>query len=138
MPIIAAVTASILLIVQQLLMLGIGIQRRRKRIGVGIGDNDIDMERIVRRHGNLAENGPIFVITLALLELVVGSTIPVAVLACLFLIARALHIIAFSSLGGSHAKGNRKFLLVRMSGVMLTAVVSIVTALYLLIAVIIA
>jgi uncharacterized protein len=133
MPVIAAVTAAILLILQQVLMIGVGLQRRRLKLGVGIG-TDREMERVVRRHGNLAENAAIYVVTLALLELIVGSTIFVAVLAGLFLVARILHIIAFSSLGGSHGEGNRKLLLVRMIGVLLTAIIGIVTAGYLLIA----
>ncbi len=134
MPVIAAVTAAILLIVQQVLVVGIGKQRRKQKIGVGIG-TDPDMERLVRRHGNLAENAPIFVISLAMLEMLVGSSIAVLVLAILFLIFRALHLIAFSSLGGSHGEaGARGYLKVRMVSVLGTMLCGIVTGVYLIVA----
>ena len=134
MPVIAAITAGILLIVQQVLVIGIGKRRRSQRIGVGIG-TDPDMERLVRRHGNLAENAPIFVIGLALLEILVGSSIAVMVLAVLFLVFRAMHLIAFSSLGGSHGQeGARGYLKVRMISVLGTMLCGIVTGVYLIIA----
>lgn len=134
MPIITAVAAAILLIVQQVLVLGIGKQRRQQKIGVGIG-TDPDMERLVRRHGNLAENAPIFLISLGLLELIVGTSVGVLVLAILFLVFRAMHLIAFSSLGGSHGEaGARGYLKVRMVSMLGTMLCGIAAGIYLIIA----
>ena len=100
-PIIAATTAGILLVMQQALMLNVGMYRTKLKMGTGFGQNQ-DMERLARRHGNLAENAGIFIATLALLELYTGSGMVVQVLAGAFVLARVLHIVGFSSLAGSH------------------------------------
>lgn len=70
-PIVSAITAGALLIVQQLPMLKVGMCRTKVKTGVGYSE-DPDLERLSRRHGNLAENTGIFVATLALLELLAG------------------------------------------------------------------
>ena len=131
-PIVSAVTAGALLIIQQLLMLNVGLYRTKVRTGVGYGE-DLDLERLSRRHGNLAENAGIFVATLALLELLAGSVDIVAGFAIAFVVARTAHIIGFSSLAGSHLKdGSTVFLFLRAGGATFTALVGVATGAYLL------
>jgi uncharacterized membrane protein YecN with MAPEG domain len=88
------------------------------------------MARLSRRHGNLAENAAIFIVTLGFLELLAGSAGAVPWLAAAFLIVRAAHIFAFSSTAGSHGgeSGGRVFALCRMLGAIGTTAVGIVTA----------
>ncbi|MGD1926332.1 MAG: MAPEG family protein [Paracoccaceae bacterium] len=130
-PIIAATTAGILLVMQQALMLNVGMHRTKLKMGTGFGE-DLDMERLSRRHGNLAENAGIFIVTLALLELYVGSGTAVSGFAATFVAARVSHIIGFSSLAGSHLKeGSKLFLVLRAGGATLTALVGLVTGMYL-------
>lgn len=131
-PMISAVTAAALLIVQQILMLNVGMYRTKVRMGVGYGE-DLDLERLSRRHGNFAENAGIFVATLALLELFSGSSAIVIGLAIAFIVARTAHIIGFSSLAGSHLKeGSGLFIVLRAGGATFTALVGVATGAYLL------
>ena len=64
--------------------------------------DDLTLERMVRRHGNLAENAGIFIASIALLELQIGSTRLVLILCLAFAIARTLHAIGFSSAAGAY------------------------------------
>ncbi len=131
-PAISAATAGSLLILQLLLMLSVGMYRTKVKMGTGYG-NDQNLERLGRRHGNLAENAAIFVVTLALLELRVGPTTVVFILGATFVAARLFHAIGFSSLAGSHlGDGNFFFVLMRMLGAGLTALTGFATAGYLL------
>ena len=135
-PEITATAAAILMILQLFLMLSVGMYRAKAKVGTGYG-NDQNLERLGRRHGNLAENAAIFLITLALLELRIGSTAVVFVLATTFVVARLAHAIGFSSLAGSHlSQGSKFFQLMRMLGAGLTAVSGFATAGYLLFSVI--
>lgn len=135
MPIISAGLAGILLILQQILMLSAGMYRGKHRIGVG-HEGDPTLERLVRRHGNLAENAAIFVVALALLEILGTTGDTVLSLAGIFLAARLLHMFSFGSLAGSHGgeyakDGGRMFGLMRASGAILTALVGLATGGYL-------
>ena len=132
-PTISAVTAGVLLMLQQLLMLNVGMYRTKVRMGTGYG-NDQNLERLGRRHGNLAENAAIFIVTLALLELQLGPTTVVVSLAIAFIVARLAHAIGFSSLAGSHlGEGSKLFLFLRAGGATFTALIGLATAAYLLI-----
>ncbi len=120
-PLTSAMLAAALIIISHLLMLGVGLHRGRIKLGVGIGD-DQQLERKVRRHGNLIENAPLFVATLALTEIIGGSGTVVAGFALVFFTARIFHIVGFSSLSGSHrADTVNPFLLMRIAGSTLTA-----------------
>ena len=131
-PAISAATAGVLLILQILLMLSVGMYRTKVKLGTGYG-SDQNLERLGRRHGNLAENAAIFVVTLALLELRVGPTTAVLALASIFVAARLAHAVGFSSLAGSHlGEGNKLFVLLRSLGAGLTALTGLGTAGYLL------
>ena len=90
------------------LMLSVAIYRAKAQVETGYGA-DQNLERVSRRHGNLGENTSIFLITLALLELRIGSTTVVFVLATIFVVARFGHAIGFPSLAGSHLSQGSKF-----------------------------
>ena len=99
-PFYSLLLAGFLVLLQAGLMLSVGMHRLRGQF-VGIGD-DLDLERKVRRHGNLAENSGLFLAALATLEIVSGSTDLLLGLCLLFAIARVMHAIGFSSMAGSH------------------------------------
>ncbi len=111
--------AAYLIVLQQVLMFAVGIYRGKNEHGMGI-QGDITLERMVRRHGNLAENAGIFIASLGLLEIVAGSTSVVLFLCWTFAIARTLHAIGFSSDYGAYkldGQGfNRIFLISRAIG----------------------
>lgn len=128
-PIISAGLAGIIMVLQQILMLAAGIRRAKTAKGVG-HEGDPTLERLVRRHGNLAENAAIFIVVLALLEALGTGATAVLWMAGIFLTARLLHAVGFSSLAGSHGgeyaeKGGRVFVLMRASGAGLTALVGL-------------
>lgn len=116
LPVISATTAAIILALQLILMITVGMHRVRTQANIGVGE-DADLERKVRRHGNLAENAAIFLVVLALAELVGVSSAVLTPVAILFVVARLSHALAFSSLSGSHGSdGNKLFVLARVVG----------------------
>ena len=125
-PVITALAAGPLLVLQALLMFSVGFHRGRAAIGVGVGD-DLHLERKMRRHGNLAENAGFFLLTLGLFELLGGSRTAVIVFATLFVAARLSHAIGFSSLAGSHVgqEGSKLFIAARAGGAFATGLSSI-------------
>lgn len=135
-PTYAALLGGSLLLLQILLMLSVGTYRTGAKKGVGV-DGDMKLERLVRRHGNLAENAAIFLIVLTLYEVMFGQTLLVLGTASVFLVARLLHAIGFSSLSGSHlvdAQGSGSgFVLMRAAGAGLTALSSLVIAIALIV-----
>jgi len=135
-PVYSALLGGALLTLQILLMLSVGIHRSAVKKGVGV-DGDMKLERLVRRHGNLAENAAIYVVVLALYELNFGQTVLALGTGSVFLAARLLHLCGFASAQGSHlvdAKGfGSKFVLMRASGALLTALSSLVLAVVLVV-----
>ncbi|MEM7329954.1 MAG: MAPEG family protein [Pseudomonadota bacterium] len=137
-PVFSALLAGVLISLQSVLMLTVGISRSGAGKGVGV-DGDMKLERLVRRHGNLAENAAIFLVVLALYELLNGADLFALIVGVLFISARMLHVIGFSSDAGSHlvdiAGGRRLYVLMRASGAGLTALCSIALGLTLAISV---
>ena len=129
MPIYAAYLGASLLVLQILLMLSVGTYRAKSGTAMGLQDDTV-LERRVRRHGNLAENAAIFVIVLALYELIFGQTYLALAVGVVFFAARLLHMGGFASAAGSHLigveDGGRPFVLMRMAGAMLTALSSLI------------
>ena len=127
-PIYAALLGGALLCLQIILMLTVGTYRSNSGKGVGVAD-DMKLERLVRRHGNLAENAAIFVTVFALYELLFGQTWIALIIGIVFFLARSLHALAFTSNSGSHLVDGRgagkKFVLMRVSGALLTALSSL-------------
>ncbi len=115
-PIIAALTGAVLIILQALLMVMVGAHRIRSGVNLGTGD-DQALERKIRRHGNLAENAGLFVAVLALAEMTVVPNSVVEIIAVIFIIARLSHAAALSSVAGSHgADGGKIFVAARAIG----------------------
>lgn len=137
-PIYAAFLGGALLCLQIILMLSVGTYRSNSGKGVGIAD-DMTLERLVRRHGNLAENAAIFVTVFALYELLFGQTLIALIVGSVFFLARALHALAFTSDSGSHLVDGRgagkKFVLMRVSGALLTALSSLALGITLIVSI---
>lgn len=102
LPIYSALLASFLVLFQVLLMLTVGLHRTKGQF-IGIGE-DRDLERKVRRHGNLAENSGLFLAVVAILEMLAGQTTYVLIITIAFASVRLLHALGFSSLAGSHGE----------------------------------
>lgn len=74
--------------------------RRPLKIGVGDGGNEVLMRRI-RAHGNFAENVPLFLILLGLIEFATGGDFWLWGAAILFIIARLLHVFGMDRPGAN-------------------------------------
>jgi len=94
-PVVTAVTAGVLIILQMLLLFAVvGV---RRRVGQSLGDGGSDeVLRASRRHGNFAENAAIFIVALALVEMLGAGRQLVELLAGLFVLARISHAIGLS------------------------------------------
>jgi len=115
-PFISATLASFLLVLQQGLMMSVGFHRMKTEVGVGFAE-DQHLERKMRRHGNLAENGALLIVVLALTEMSGASSSVVTGFAMVFALARISHALGFSSLDGTHnLDGNKAFVALRMAG----------------------
>jgi len=90
MPIVTALTAAVLALLQIKLALNVIVLRRRHRIGIGDGGDEM-LERAVRVHGNAAEYIPIALILLGCLELIGGPRWLLVPLALGFTVGRVLH-----------------------------------------------
>ena len=116
-PIVSAVTAGVLIIIQMALLLTVAFLRRRNKQSLGDGGND-DILRASRRHGNFAENAAIFVIALALFELMGGGTQTAEIYAGVFIFGRLAHAVGLSMKNTAN--------LPRVLGIVLTVGVGVV------------
>ncbi len=96
-PMITAYVAGILGILQFILMMAVGVARGPAGVSLGDGGNEA-LQRNIRRHGNLAENAPIFILLLGLLELANGNATWVFYLGVVFIVARFAHALALSGI----------------------------------------
>lgn len=130
-PIYTAYLGAFLITLQTFLAASVGGYRGRKRKGIG-HDNDMVLERRVRRHANMTEYAPVFLIVLGLFELLAGQTSAILWLGVAFAVGRVSHVIGFSSSAGSHlvdAKGGRlAFVIARMLGAGLSLLTSLTLA----------
>jgi hypothetical protein len=95
LPLVSALTAGVLLILQMVLMLRVVLARRAGRQSLGTG-NDDRLLRAVRQHGNLAENAGILVAGLALLEMLGERRSVLAVLCAALVTGRVAHVVGLS------------------------------------------
>lgn len=102
LPIYSALVGSALMTLQLALMLMVGFARSRHQVNLGDGGNEALLQAI-RRHGNLTENAPLFLILLAMIEIISGSGIAVAALGGTFVVARVAHAIGLSQGSGPNA-----------------------------------
>jgi uncharacterized protein len=94
-PIVSALTAGVLIVMQMALMLTVVLARRRNRQSLGDGGNP-DMLQAIRRHGNFAENAALFIAGFALLELTDGNRPALEIMCAIFVLARISHAIGLS------------------------------------------
>lgn len=99
MPLYTGLFAAALIILQIVLMGLVIAQRGKLNVLIGTAGDDA-MEKSVRTHANLIENAPMFLIGLALIELIVGGNLWVLVLGCVFVVARISHAIGLSASSG--------------------------------------
>ncbi len=99
MPLYTGLTAALLTIIQIGLMFSVIKMRGDAGVFIGSGGNE-GLERRIRAHGNFIENVPTFLVCLMLIELMVGSTLLVALLGGVVLVARLAHAIALSANSG--------------------------------------
>jgi len=91
-PLYTGLTAAFLMVMQVVLMYRVIGQRGQADVLIGAGGNEA-LEQRQRVHGNFIENVPTFLIGLALIELMEGSTLWVLVLAGVFVVSRIAHAI---------------------------------------------
>lgn len=73
--------------------LSIRVSRLRRLHGISIGDEgNKAVATRMRAHGNFAENTPVFLILLALIELAAGSELWLWIVAVVYVVARLLHV----------------------------------------------
>ncbi len=95
LPIISGYAAAILGFLQIGLMVTVGNARRDVEVSLGDGGN-AELLMKIRRHGNLTENAPLFLILLSFLEVTGGPMMVVLTLASIFITARLSHAFALS------------------------------------------
>jgi hypothetical protein len=76
-PIVSALTAGVLVLMQMALMLSVVLARRRNRQSIGDGGKP-KLLAAIRRHGNFAENAAVFIAGFALLEVLGGNRTVIA------------------------------------------------------------
>ncbi len=98
-PHITAAAAIVLGVLQMFLLLRTARGRGRFQTGLGDGGHPELLQRI-RAHGNLAENAPLFLILLGLVEISGQSPTIVAIYAVVFVFARLLHALGLTISSG--------------------------------------
>ncbi|MFT7219598.1 MAG: putative membrane protein YecN with MAPEG domain [Candidatus Azotimanducaceae bacterium] len=95
LPIYAGLTTAGLIVMQLVLMWRVVSSRGASEVLIGTGGVD-SLEQRIRVHGNFVENTPVFLIGLALAEIVAGSSYWILGFAVLFVAGRLGHAIGFS------------------------------------------
>jgi uncharacterized membrane protein YecN with MAPEG domain len=91
-PYFTAATAVVLAVLQMLLLLYTALGRGKYKVGLGDGQNPALLKRM-RMHGNLAENLPLFLIMLGLVEISGQWAMFVPWIAIGFIVVRLSHIV---------------------------------------------
>jgi uncharacterized protein len=99
-PLVTAGAAAILALMQATLMIYAALGRAKYVVGLGDGGQDGLLRRI-RMHGNLAENAPIFLILLGLVESAGYRERLVLTIAVAFVLARFAHAFGLSRSAGA-------------------------------------
>ncbi len=94
-PILSALTAGVLIVMQMALMLTVVLMRRRNRQSIGDGGN-AELLAAIRRHGNFAENAAIFIAGFALLEVLGDNRSVITTMCAAFVVGRISHVIGLS------------------------------------------
>ena len=110
------------LMIMQMVLMGMVI-KQRVTSNVLIGDGDEALLKTIRVHGNFVENAPIFLVGLALIEVLVASNTWVLVMGSVFLLGRVLHAVGMSITTGPS--------IMRAAGALASLLVTVVAACYL-------
>jgi uncharacterized protein len=94
-PAVAAANGGVLLILQMLLGLTVSGARGRSNVWIGAG-TDATLERVARRHANLAENAGLFLGGFTLLELSGRWPTLLLILCTSFVVLRLFHAAGLS------------------------------------------
>jgi uncharacterized protein len=121
----SAIYVALILVMGVVLTLLVINQRRTKLIGIGDG-GDRTVARMIRVHGNFAENAPLALALLILLPLVGAAGWSIHAVGLLFLVGRGLHAWGLSQSAGSSAG--------RVGGMIMTLTSSLIGAAALLLA----
>jgi uncharacterized protein len=121
----SAIYVALIVLMGVTLTVLVVLQRRSKLIGIGDG-GDRAIARMIRVHGNFAENAPLALALLILLPLVGAAGWTVHAVGLLFLAGRLAHALGLSKTAGSSPG--------RVAGMMLTFTAFIVGAVTLLLA----
>ena len=100
-PVVSALTAAAILLLQMILMLNVG--RVRQATETVFGDGDESLQRAIRTHANLIENAGSMLVGLALLELIAAPTAVVAGIGGLFVVSRIAHAVGLGRSTGVSA-----------------------------------
>jgi uncharacterized protein len=95
LPVVAALTAGILIFLQMALMIGVILARWRNRQSLSDGGHP-DLLQAIRRHGNFAENAAIFIAGFALLELMGGERLGIEIMSAIFVLGRLSHALGLT------------------------------------------
>ncbi len=101
-PVITALTAGVIVIIQMGLMLYAASGRGKYRQGLGDGGKPELLQRM-RMHGNLTENAPIILIVMGLLETAGVAQGIMAVAGAIFVLARVMHPLGLMRSSGTTA-----------------------------------
>lgn len=96
---ISALYTGLLVLLLLLLAIRVAMLRLRHKVALGSAENR-QLERRIRAHGNLAENAPITVLMLVLLELMAAAPLLLHLLGGSFLLGRVLHAWGLSQRSG--------------------------------------
>lgn len=121
---LAAAICALMLIFMKFKVIG---QRVRTQTMFGAGEDE-KMKMVRGTHANLAENAPIALILMALLEMAGAHHWTLTGLAALFLVSRALHIFGMYQ---HESKGNLKFRQFAVIGTTLSIVAMALWVIYL-------
>ncbi|MBB1061034.1 MAPEG family protein [Marilutibacter spongiae] len=99
MPLITLFFASLLVLLNLVLMVRVTLRRRERRIGLGSGGDALLQQRI-RAHANFIEQAPLALLLMMMLELSALAPVAIWVLGALLLAGRVLHAIGVSGSGG--------------------------------------
>jgi uncharacterized membrane protein YecN with MAPEG domain len=95
LPVVSALTAGVLIILQMALMMAVVLARRNNRQSLGDGGSS-ELLRAIRRHGNLAENAGVFIAGFTLLELLGVGRPRLEILCGIFVLGRISHAIGLT------------------------------------------
>ena len=110
---IALVLAGLCTLINLWLSIRTGQVRGREKISIGDGGSE-PLIRRMRAQANFIENAPLVVVLVALVELCTGTSLVLAVLALLFVVARIAHAFGMDGWGPGRMAGTGATMLIQL------------------------